>query len=43
LVNYATGWGQTIPTEPFMPEVTPVDWQVIYELETAWKKKNNYI
>ena len=43
LVNYATGWGQTIPTEPFMPEVTPIDWQVIYELETAWKKKNNYI
>jgi hypothetical protein len=22
LVNYATGWGQTIPTDPFMPEVT---------------------
>jgi branched-chain amino acid transport system substrate-binding protein len=43
LVNYATGWGQTIPTDPFMPEVTPIDWQVIYELETAWKKKNNYI
>jgi branched-chain amino acid transport system substrate-binding protein len=43
LVNYAIGWGQTIPKEPFMPDVTAVDWKVIYELETAWKKKNNYI
>lgn len=43
LVNYAIGWGQTIPKDPFMPDVTAVDWKVIYELETAWKKKNNYI
>lgn len=42
LVNYAIGWGQTIPKEPFMPDVTAVDWKVIYELEAAWKKKNNY-
>jgi branched-chain amino acid transport system substrate-binding protein len=42
LVNYAIGWGQTIPKDPFMPDVTPIDWKVIYELETAWKKKNNY-
>jgi len=43
LVNYAIGWGQTIPKDPFMPDVTAVDWKVIYDLETAWKKKNNYI
>jgi branched-chain amino acid transport system substrate-binding protein len=43
LVNYAIGWGQTIPKEPFMPDVTAVDWKVIYELETALKKKSNYI
>jgi branched-chain amino acid transport system substrate-binding protein len=43
LVGYAVGWGPTIPTEPYVPEVTAGDWKQIIELEAAWKKKNNYL
>ncbi len=42
LINYAIGWGTTIPTEPYVPDVTPGDWKQIIELEAEWKKKNNY-
>lgn len=43
IINYATGWGQTIPTDPFVPEVVAPDWGLLLELETEWKKKNKYI
>ena len=43
LVGYAVGWGPTIPTEPYVPDVTAGDWKQIIELEAAWKKKNNYL
>lgn len=43
LVNYATGWGQTIQKDPYVPDVQAVDWKVITELETEWKKKMKYI
>jgi len=42
LIDYAVGWGTTIPTEPYVPDVTQGDWRQIIELETEWKKKNNY-
>jgi branched-chain amino acid transport system substrate-binding protein len=42
LVNYAIGWGTTIPTEPYVPNITPANWNQIYSLEAEWKKKNNY-
>jgi len=43
LIGYAIGWGTTIPTEPYVPDVTAGDWKQIIELEAAWKKKNNYL
>ena len=43
LINYATGWGQTIQKEPFVPDVKAVDWKIILELEHEWKKANKYI
>jgi branched-chain amino acid transport system substrate-binding protein len=43
LVGYALGWGTTIPQEPYVPEVQPGNWGQIFELESEWKKKNNYI
>ena len=43
IVNYATGWGQTIPTDPYVPDVQSVDWKVITKLETEWKKKMKYL
>lgn len=43
LIGYAIGWGTTIPTEPYVPDVTAGDWKQIIELEAAWKKKNSYL
>lgn len=43
IVDYAIGWGTTIPKEPYMPNVTPGDWKQIVEMETAWKKSKGYI
>jgi branched-chain amino acid transport system substrate-binding protein len=42
LVNYAIGWGTTIPNEPYVPDVKTGDWKQIVELEAAWKAKNGY-
>jgi len=43
LINYDNGWGQTISKEPFLPDVQPADWNMIFEHEKEWKKKNNYL
>jgi branched-chain amino acid transport system substrate-binding protein len=43
IIGYAIGWGTTIPTEPYVPDVTPGDWAQILELEADWKKKNKYL
>jgi branched-chain amino acid transport system substrate-binding protein len=40
LVGYAIGWGTTIPTEPYVTDLTAGDWKQIFELEAEWKKKN---
>ena len=42
LVGYAVGWGTTIPAEPYVPEMTPGDWNQIFALEAEWKKKKNF-
>src|ERR1700744_5056845 len=42
-INYAIGWGQTTPKEPFIVDVKPADWGRIVELETEWKKQQKYI
>lgn len=42
IVNYAIGWGTTIPTDPFVPNVTAGDWKLIFELEAEWKKSKGY-
>ncbi len=43
LVGYAVGWGTTIPVEPYVPEMTPGDWNQIFALETEWKKRKGFI
>ena len=43
LINYAVGWGTTIPKEPYVPNVTAGDWKTILELEQDWMKRNKYI
>ena len=42
IVGYAIGWGTTIPTEPYVTDMTAGDWKQIFELEAEWKKKKNY-
>jgi branched-chain amino acid transport system substrate-binding protein len=42
LVGYAVGWGTTIPSEPYVPEMAPGDWNQIFALEAEWKKKKNF-
>jgi branched-chain amino acid transport system substrate-binding protein len=42
-INYAIGWGQTIPKDPYISDIKPADWGKILELETEWKKQQKYI
>jgi branched-chain amino acid transport system substrate-binding protein len=42
LVGYAIGWGTTVPSEPYVTDMTPGDWKQIFELEAEWKKKKNF-
>lgn len=42
LVDYAVGWGTTIPAEPYVTGMTAGDWQQIFALEAEWKKQKNY-
>ena len=43
MVDYAIGWGTTIPQSPFVTGIQPGDWGQIRELEIEWKKKQGYI
>lgn len=43
VIGYAIGWGTTIPNAPYVPEVTGGKWDTILQLETEWKKRNNFI
>jgi branched-chain amino acid transport system substrate-binding protein len=42
LVGYAVGWGTTISAEPYVPDMTPGDWNQIFALEAEWKRKKNF-
>jgi branched-chain amino acid transport system substrate-binding protein len=42
IVDYALGWGTTISQAPYVTNLEPGDWKQIVELETEWKKANNY-
>ncbi len=42
IVNYAIGWGKTVPQLPYIVDIQKGDWGQIVELETEWKKKMNY-
>ena len=43
MVDYAIGWGTTVPQAPFVTDIQPGDWGQIRELEAEWKKKNGYV
>lgn len=42
IVDYAIGWGKTIPQLPYIVDIVPGNWSEIFELEADWKKQMNY-
>ena len=42
IVDYAIGWGKTIPELPYLIDIVPGSWGEIAELEKDWKKQMNY-
>jgi branched-chain amino acid transport system substrate-binding protein len=42
-IDYAIGWGTTIPNEPYMRGIVPGNWKTILEYEAEWKKKMGYV
>ena len=43
MVDYAIGWGTTVPQAPYVTDIQPGDWGQIRELEAEWKKKQGYV
>ena len=43
LINYADGFGVTIPEEPFLAKIVPGSWDKIIEEETIWLKKKGWL
>ena len=41
-IGYAIGWGVTIPKDPYVSNITTVDWKTILQHEVEWKKKMGY-
>jgi branched-chain amino acid transport system substrate-binding protein len=43
IIDYAIGWGITIPKPPYVIDMQPGDWGQIFELETEWKRQQGYV
>lgn len=43
LVDYAIGWGTTVPKSPYVVDMQAGDWGQIVELETEWKKQAGFV
>ncbi|MEZ5674720.1 amino acid/amide ABC transporter substrate-binding protein, HAAT family [Thalassovita litoralis] len=43
LVDYAIGYGQTVPQPPYLTGFEPTAWDVIVDYETDWKKRNSFL
>ena len=43
LVDYAIGWGKTVPALPYIVDIAPASWAEITELESAWKKQMGFV
>ena len=43
VVDYAIGWGVTIPDPPFVTGIQAADWSDVRAHETAWKQELGYI
>ncbi len=43
LINYAIGWGTTIPEAPFVTGIRAANWSDVLAYETEWKRELGYI
>lgn len=42
IVDYAIGWGKTVPQLPYIADIVPGNWGEIIELEADWKKQMKF-
>ena len=42
IIDYAIGWGQTVPSVPYIVSIQPGSWPHILELERDWKRSMGY-
>ncbi len=42
IIDYAIGWGKTIPQLPYIVDIVPGNWGEIIELEADWKKQMKF-
>lgn len=42
MVEYATGWGKSVPKAPYLVQPVGADWKTVYEVETIWKKAKGF-
>lgn len=43
IVDYALGWGEIRPAEPYLTNVAEADWSQVLGLEAAWKKSKGFL
>jgi len=43
LINYAVGWGVTVPGEPYLANIVGGSWEEIIQEETIWLKKKGWL
>jgi branched-chain amino acid transport system substrate-binding protein len=42
IIGYPTAWARTVPQAPYLADFKPVEWPLILELESEWKKAKGY-
>jgi branched-chain amino acid transport system substrate-binding protein len=43
VINYAVGWGVTIPEEPYLVNIVSGSWNEMIEEETAWLRNKGWL
>lgn len=43
VINYAVGYGLSVPQEPYITNFQSADWDTILDIEKQWKKEQGYI
>ncbi len=43
VVDYAIGWGVTVPEAPFVTDIQAADWADVREYEAGWKREQGYV